>query len=83
MGWGQVAAGLGLNLGSAVSSVNAESRVASGLERADGKVATMHGEGARAGVGANAGLHGGLGVGGAGSGVNAGAGAGLGVKIGK
>src|SRR5262249_59348004 len=56
MGWGQIAAGLGLQLGSVVSGVNAESRVAHGLEKADGRVAAMRGEGARAGIGTNAGL---------------------------
>ncbi len=81
MGWGQMAAGLGLDLGSAVSSVNAESRVASGLARADGKVAMIRGEGARAGVGIDAGLRGGVDAGPAGAGVNTGAG--LGVQIGK
>ena len=48
MGWGQIAAGLGLNLGSCVSGVNAENRVATGLATADGQAAAIHGEGARA-----------------------------------
>ena len=80
MGWGQMAAGLGLDLGSAVSCVNAESRVASGLAGADGKVAMIRGEGLRAGVGADAGLKGGVDAGAAGANVNAGAG--LGIKVG-
>lgn len=78
MGWGSIAAGLGLQLGSVVSSVKAESRVANGLAKADGQVSRMQGEGAR-GVSANAGVQGGLGVGHAG----AGAGLGVGVKVGR
>ena len=54
MGWGQIAAGLGLNLGSVVSAVKAETRVANGLSKADGHVAAIHGEGARGGVDADA-----------------------------
>jgi hypothetical protein len=77
MGWGQIAAGLGLHLGSVVSSVNAESRVAHGLEKADGRVVAMRGEGAR--VGTNAAVNAGLGAQAGKTGVNAGAG--LGVKI--
>ncbi|HEY3215524.1 MAG TPA: hypothetical protein VGK93_03430 [Candidatus Eisenbacteria bacterium] len=50
MGWGQIAAGLGLKLGDAVSAVSSEGRVASGRVRADGKVAVIHGEGAKAGL---------------------------------
>ncbi|HEX5632231.1 MAG TPA: hypothetical protein VFX50_03350, partial [Gemmatimonadales bacterium] len=77
MGWGRIAAGLGIELGSAVSSVNAEARVAQGLAKADGRVSAMRGEGARAGVrgGVTAGLgaaHGRTGVG-----------AGLGIGIGR
>jgi len=75
MGWGQIAAGLGLQLGSVVSSVNAESRVAHGLDKADGRVAVMRGEGARLGIGANAGL--GVQAGKSAAGANAG----LGLKI--
>ena len=61
MGWGKIAAGLGLKLGEVVSAVNAESRVASGLAKADGKVAVIHGEGAKVGLGlaAKAGAQGG------------------------
>lgn len=77
MGWSQIAAGLGLQLGSVVSSVNAESRVAHGLEKADGRVAVMRGEGARPGT--SIGTHAGLGVQ-TGKGA-VGAGAGLGIKI--
>src|SRR5262249_27690436 len=43
MGWGQIAAGLGLKLGDVVSAVNAEQRVAAGLTKADGKAAVIHG----------------------------------------
>ena len=79
MGWGEMAAGLGLDLGSVVGVANAEGRVAEGLAHADGKVAAMRGEGAR-GFGANldAGSHAQLGNGAVGVGANAG----LGVKIG-
>lgn len=54
-GWGQIAAGLGLKLGEVVSAVQAQGRVAAGLAKPDGKVAVIHGEGARAGVAAQAG----------------------------
>jgi len=62
-GWGQIAAGLGLKLGDCVSAAQAEAKVAAGLAKADGKVAVIHGEGARAGVGANAGTNAGLNAG--------------------
>lgn len=81
MGWGQMAAGLGLELHSVMHSVDAEARIAEGEARADGKVAAMRGEGARGvGVGVNAGLGAEAGKGAVGAG--AGAGAGLGIKIG-
>lgn len=76
MGWGKIAAGLGLDLGSAVSGVNAEARVAQGLARADGRISAMRGEGARAGV--RSGVTAGLGA----SNGKAGVGAGVGIKIG-
>ena len=76
MGWGPIAAGLGLNLGDAVSAANAEQRVAAGTAKADGKVAVIHGEGARAGLGMNAGL------GAKGLGANAQGGVNTGLKIG-
>ena len=79
-GWGQIAAGLGLELGSVVSGVNTEGRVASGLARADGKVALMRGEGARAGIGSALGIKAGAGQG-KGANVGAGLGVGAGVKI--
>jgi len=79
MGWGQIAAGLGYKLGDAVSAVNSEGRVAGGQARADGKVAVIHGEGARSGLGMNA--AGGLGLN-AGHGAGVGAGLGVGGKIG-
>jgi hypothetical protein len=50
MGWGQIAAGLGLDLHEVVSAVHTESRVATGQSKGDGKVATIHGEGSRAGA---------------------------------
>jgi hypothetical protein len=70
MGWGTIAAGLGMNLGSAVSSVKAETNVAKGLAKADGHVGTN----GQLGVNAGAGLqHGAVGATAAG---------GLGVKLG-
>jgi len=76
-GWGQIAAGLGLDLGDAANAAKAEARVAAGLAKPDGRVAVIHGEGARAGVGAGIG---------AGAGLDAGrartsAGVGVGVRI--
>lgn len=79
MGWGQVAAGLGLKLGEVVSAVNSEGRVAQGELRADGKVALVHGEGAKAGLGVGAGA--GLGLKAGGKGVGGGVGGGLGTDI--
>jgi len=77
IGWGTIAAGLGLNLGEVASAASAETRVAAGLAKADGRVAVIHGEGARAGVGAGVGAGAGLGAGQA----KAGASVGLGVGI--
>src|SRR5436190_16728096 len=54
MGWGEIAAGLGLNLGEAVSAVQSEGKVAAGTVKADGKVAIAHGPGAKAGLGLGA-----------------------------
>jgi hypothetical protein len=79
-GWGQIAAGLGLKLGDAVSAAQAEARVATGLSKPDGKVAVIHGEGARAGLGANAGANAGLNAGGAQAAARAGAGVGVKIK---
>ncbi|MBI1797860.1 MAG: hypothetical protein HYR74_12515 [Candidatus Eisenbacteria bacterium] len=75
MGWGQIAAGLGLNVGESVKAVNAESEVAAGHAAADARMAVIHGEGARAGLGIGAGT--GLQAGSA----RAGAGVGVGVHI--
>ncbi len=77
MGWGQIAAGLGLKLGETVSAVHAETRVATGKAAADGKVAAIHGEGARVGVGVGAGV----GAGAHGGGVGVAAQSGVGIKI--
>jgi len=77
-GWGQIAAGMGLSLGDVISAVNAEQRVADGLARADGKVAVIHGEGARAGLGAGLGANAGPGA----KGLGVGAGVGGGIKLG-
>ena len=79
-GWGTLAAGLGLKLGETVSGVKAEGRVAQGLAKADGKAAVIHGEGARAGLGANTGVH--AGVGAANGQVGAGVDSKVGLKVG-
>lgn len=79
-GWGQIAAGLGLKLGEAVSAVQAEARVAAGLAKPDGKVAVIHGEGARAGIAANAGANASVRAGGVQAGAQTGVGAGLKIK---
>ena len=78
MGWGQIAAGLGLNLGEVISAVASEGRVASGTLKADGKVAVAHGEGAKAGLGL--GVKSGAAAGGAKVGATAGVGAGVKIK---
>lgn len=57
MGWGEIAAGLGLSLGKSVSAVNAESQVALGQAKADGQVARIAGAGAAANVNAASGAH--------------------------
>jgi hypothetical protein len=49
MGWGQIAIGMGFRLGDAISAVKAEGRVASGLDKADGKVAAIRGPSAKSG----------------------------------
>lgn len=49
LGWGLLAAGLGLDLADAVSAVNAEARVATGTLPADGRVATIRSVGLPAG----------------------------------
>jgi len=72
MGWGQIAHGLGLNLGSTVSAVKSQGAVATGKSKADGKVATIHAGGESATHSASsAHAHGGEG---AGAGAGAGAG---------
>ena len=80
-GWGQIAAGMGFNLGELVSAVNAESRVATGLAKADGTVAVVHGEGARAGARADAGARVGAQAGHAGAGVGVGVNAGTSASV--
>lgn len=77
-GWGQIAAGMGLSLGEAVSAVTAEQRVADGQAKADGHVAVIHGQGSRAGVGTGVGIN----ASGSPKGLGLGAGVGGGVKIG-
>ena len=49
-GWGQIAAGLGISPGDALQAVRTESRVAVGLERADGKVSPVRSRGVGVGV---------------------------------
>lgn len=78
-GWGQIAAGLGLKLGQVVSAVQAEGRVASGLAKPDGKVATIRGDGVRANAGAKAAASAAVPAGGASA--TAHTGLGVGVKI--
>jgi len=56
-GWGQIAAGLGFKLGETISAVKAEDRVAKGLSKPNGKVATIHGDGSKAGSGMTAPHH--------------------------
>ena len=80
-GWGQIAAGLGLKLDEAVSAVQTESRVAAGLAKPDGKVAVIHGEGARAGVSAGVGAGAGAKAGGLQAGAQTGVQTGLGVGV--
>ena len=78
-GWGQIAAGMGFKLGEVVSAARAESRVAAGLAKADGKVQAIHG--------ASASVHGASGLdvkaGGVGAGAKVGAGVDVKVKPGK
>ena len=87
MGWGQIAHGLGLTLGPAISAVKAEARVARGLEKADGKVMAIKGPGSRAGAetAAKAATKAGVKANAAGAkvGVGASVGAGSGVKVDK
>jgi len=45
MGWGQIVAGLRFRLDDAVKAVNAESRVARGLQKADGRIARIRADG--------------------------------------
>jgi len=80
MGWGEIAAGLGLNLGEAVSAVQAEGKVASGTLKADGKVAVAHGLGAKAGVGLGVKANAASQASGAKVGATAGVGAGIKIK---
>jgi hypothetical protein len=64
MGWGRIAAGLGLRLGSCVKSVGVEARVANGFTRAGARGAQMRVGGVRGGmsarVGLGAGMHAGM-----------------------
>lgn len=78
MGWGTIAAGMGLKLGAVVSGVKSESQVARGLAKADGHAtAAVRGAGARADAGTRVGANAGIG-----KGVSAGAGVNAGVKVG-
>jgi hypothetical protein len=79
--WGHLAAGLGMELGSVVSAVRTEGRVATGLASADGRVSAIHGEGARLG-GVGIDTRAGVGVGAGAAGADVRVGAGAGVKIG-
>jgi hypothetical protein len=63
-GWGQIAAGMGFKLGALVSAARAESRVAVGLSKPDGKVESMANVHAASGGGVHAGgVHTAAGVG--------------------
>lgn len=55
MGWGQIAHGMDLKMGDLVAAVKAESRVATGLAKPDGKPAVIHSMHAGAGAGVQAG----------------------------
>ena len=57
MGWGAIAAGLGLRLGDAVRAVRSEAEVATGLRSADGRVAVIGTEGSKVDVAARASGH--------------------------
>ena len=84
MGWGQIAHGLDLNLGSVVSAVKAEGRVATGVVKADGKMAKIHAESAHANANANANANAGAHVGNMGhtnTDVSTNAGAGVGATV--
>jgi len=76
-GWGVIAAGLGLRLGDVVSAAKAESRVALGLVRADGKVSAVRGSGA----GAHGAVGAGVGAGASGVGASASTRVGVGVRL--
>ena len=80
MGWGEIAAGLGLNLGETVSAVQSEGKVAGGTVKADGKIAVAHGEGAKAGLGLGVKTNAATQAGGAKVGATAGVGAGVKIK---
>lgn len=73
MGWGQIAHGLGLNLGSTISAVKSEGAVATGKSKGDGKVATIKAGGESSTHSASSShAHGGAGAGaGAGEGASA------------
>jgi hypothetical protein len=76
MGWGKIAAGLGIKLGAAVRGVNASAHAAQGMAKAGGHVSATRGAGARAGV------HGGVSGGLVAANARAGVGAGVGLRIG-
>ena len=76
MGWGRIAAGLGIKLGAAVRGVRASAHAAQGVAKADGHVSATRGSCARAG--AHGGVRGGLVAANVRAGVGAGVGAGMG-----
>jgi hypothetical protein len=76
LGWGQIAHGLDLRLGGVVSAVKAESRVALGVAKADGRPAKIQ----TAAAHANAGTKVGVGAGHKGAGVSTDVGVGAAVK---
>lgn len=88
LSWGQIAGGLELHLSDVAGSVNAETKVAQGLAKADGRVTAVRGAGSNAGLAGTVGVASGRAGAGAGVGTGiatggVGAGAGIGIKIGR
>src|SRR5262249_42901742 len=81
MGWGKIAAGLGFNLGSAVSAAQSEGRVAAGQTKPDGVAAHVRSEASHGG--ADAAVRGEANVNHTHVGADVGGGVGAGLKIGR
>jgi len=82
LGWGQIGHGLDLKLSGVVSAVKAQSRVAIGLAKADGRPAKIQNASVKAGTGTKVGVGAGQGKG-AGVGADVGVGVDTAVKTGK